>query len=104
MKKQKKGKGIFHANLSFLKHQNYKILINNKIYNEVLEAVNQNNSTLYNDARNNFLEMISVQEEIVGVEMLQSEINWPVNDRIAYQNSFLINIKSKVIPTNVLLN
>ena len=45
--------------------------------------------------------MISAQEEIVKIEMLQSETNWLVNDRIAYSNSLLIIIK--VIPIEVLL-
>ena len=70
IEKQEKGKGIFRANPSLLKHQNY----------------------------------TNLQEEIIMVEMLQSETNWLVNDRITYLYGLLINIKSKVTPINVLLN
>ena len=93
VEKQEKGTGIFRANPSLLKHQNYITLIHNVIYNEVLEAVDQNVSQIYNDAKNNFLEMITIQEEILKVEMLHCETDWPINDRLADLNSFLMNVK-----------
>ena len=39
IEKQEKGKGIFHANPSLLKHPNYVTLIHNIIYNDILEAI-----------------------------------------------------------------
>ena len=104
IEKQEKGKGLFRANPSLLKHPNYITLIKNVIYNEVLDSIKQDKSTLYQEAKNTFLEMITIQEEIVKVEMLQSETNWPVDDRIAYLNSLLIEIKSRLIPIESLLN
>ncbi len=83
IEKQEKGKGLFRANPSLLKHSNYITLIHNVIYNEVLESIKQESSTLYNEAKNTFLELITVQEEIVKVEMLRSETNWPLEDRLA---------------------
>ena len=77
--KQENGKGTLRANPSPLKYPNYVILINKIIYNDILEAIDQTNSTLYNEAKNRFLEMITVQEEILKVEMLQNETDWPLN-------------------------
>ena len=45
----------------------------------------------------------SMSEELVKVEMLKNETNRPVNERIAYLNSLLIDVKSKVTPIEVLL-
>ena len=68
--KQEKGKGIFCANPSLLNHPNYVTLSHNVIYKDILEAINKNSSTLYNENRFVFLELITVQEELVKVKML----------------------------------
>ena len=59
---------------------------------------------MYQEACDNFLEMITVQEELVKVDMIQSETNWPVSDRIEHLNLLLNLTKFKIIPIEVLLN
>merc|ERR1712082_313381 len=103
IEKQDKGKGLFRANPSLLKHSNYIRLIHNVIYNEVLESINQNSSTLYKEAKQTFLEQITVQEEIVKVEMLRSDTNWPLEDRLSYLNGLLLRTKNRMVPIETLL-
>ena len=55
----------------------------NIIYNDILKEIDKDIFTLYHEAREVFLELITVQEELVKVEMLQIETNWPLNERIA---------------------
>ena len=47
IEKQKKGKGIFRANPSLLKHPNYITLIHNLIYNDILEAMKEKYSAMH---------------------------------------------------------
>ena len=47
--------------------------------------------------------MITIQEEILGVEMLNCETDWPVNDRLADLNSLLTKAKTDMHTINDLL-
>merc|ERR1712082_306119 len=104
IQKQDKGKGLFRANPSLRKHSNYITLIHNLIYNEVLESINKKSSTLYKEAKQTFLEQITVQEEIFKVEMLRSDTNWSLEDRLAYLNGLLLETKNKMVPIETLLD
>ena len=103
IEKQEKGKGIFRANPSLLKHPNYITLMHNVIYNDILEAVKDKTSPIYITSKDTFLEQITVQEELVKVEMLQGDTNWPLTERINHLNELLADIKSKITPLKVIL-
>ena len=88
IEKQDKGKGIFRANPSLLKHPNYITLIHNVIYNNILEAIKEKDSAIYITARYTFLKQITVQEELVKVDMLQGETSWPLTDKLTTKMSY----------------
>ena len=75
-----KGTGTFRAHPSILKHYSYKILIHNALWSAIIEGLADKNSEFYNDCINNLNTKCSIQEEILSLEMIQLEHNWPVSD------------------------
>ena len=86
---------MFRANPSLLNHSNYITLIRNVIYSAILEAQNLDVPNIYTEANHKFLEMLTLQEELLGVEMLKSETGLQVSERIEELNTLLVEKKGR---------
>ena len=103
LEKHEQGKGMFRANPSLLNHSNYITLIKNVIYSVILDAIKLDVPNIFIDANHKFLEMITLQEELLGVEMLKSGKGWQVTNRIEELNTLLMEKKAEMYTIDDLL-
>ena len=103
IEKAERGPGFFRANPNLINHPNYKVLIDNVIRFTIIDSLKDKTSHLYHQIITNFIDKLTVQEEIVSLEIIKAKHNWKVNDRIQELEDTLINITQNEVSNNTLL-
>ena len=69
-----------------------------------IDALKDKNSPFYYELMSNFIDKITVEEEIVSLEIVREQYKWKVNDRIAELEVKLADIKNSEINIDTVLD
>ena len=97
------GIGTFKAHPLILKHTSYKTLIHNVLRHAIIDGLSDKTSDFYNECITNLINKSSIQEEIVTLEMIKLEYNWPIDERLnELQCQLLHNFESEIPLSDIL--